>query len=253
MTPAAVLWLALVAVEVAAVVLAGWRAIVAEARRPRGEGAAKPCRSPVGFQLLWLLAFALADELAVEALHVLVFEGAPRPFAGWVRVAYHVETAIVTAWPALLAATCWRAVGVGAGRANRQPDHGFVNWTPRSSTTERRPLDVFLASWLGLVVALAALYPLDAPGSGAPRTRAVLHTWEVLCVVAAWWGVWRGRARRWGRVEEALVIVAACETMVALVGPWASDPFTRWWIGRCFYLAAWSALVGVLARAARRV
>jgi hypothetical protein len=52
-------------------------------------------------------------------------------------------------------------------------------------------------------------------------------------------------------VEEALVIVASCETMVALVGPWASDPFTRWWIARCFYLAAWSAVCGVLARPIR--
>jgi O-antigen/teichoic acid export membrane protein len=114
-------------------------------------------------------------------------------------------------------------------------------------------LDVLFASWIGLLASLIAFYPLDAPGSGAPRTRAILHAWEVLCVVGAWWGVWRGRARRWGRVEEALVIVAACETMCALVGPWASDPFTRWWIGRCFYLAAWSALCVVLARPARRV
>ena len=237
MTLPRLLWLELVAVEVAAVGLAG--------------------RARVGRPLVLLLAFALADELAVEALHVLVFEGAPRPFAGWVRAAYHVESAIVTAWPALLAATCWRCFGpsrppistpakssanlIGDLSNSRQ-----IRWS--SSGFDSSALDVLFAAWVGLVVGLAALYPLDPPGSGAPRTRAVLHTWEVLCVAVAWWGVWRGRARRWGRVEEALVIVAACETMVALVGPFASDPFTRWWIARCFYLAAWGGVGVVLSR-----
>jgi hypothetical protein len=37
--------------------------------------------------------------------------------------------------------------------------------------------------------------------------------------------------------------------MVATVGPFASDPFTRWWVGACFYLAAWGGVGVVLARA----
>jgi hypothetical protein len=245
-TPASALWLALVAVEAAAVVFAG-RLVRLPSRNPAEQGDRdRLVTRPLGGYrpLLVLLAFALVDELAVEALHALVFEGAPRPFAGWVRVAYHVETAIVTAWPALLAAVCWRVFG---------PVDARLSATIRAANgrSVNQWLDVLLASWIGLVVGLAALYPLDPPGSGAPRTRAVLHAWEVLCVAVAWWVVWRGRARRWGRVEEALVIVAACETMVAFVGPWASDPFARWWIGRCFYLAAWCGIVGVLARPIR--
>lgn len=59
MTRDRLLWLALVAVEVAAVGLA--------------------VRAKVSRPLLALLALALVDELAVEALHVLVFADAPRP------------------------------------------------------------------------------------------------------------------------------------------------------------------------------
>ena len=48
--------------------------------------------------------------------------------------------------------------------------------------------------------------------------------------------------------EVCLVILVSCETMIATVGPFASDPFLRWWIGRCFYLGAWGLVSAVLWR-----
>ena len=197
------LTIALLVAEVAAVVLA--------------------VRARVGRPLVLLLGFALVDELAVLAIHVLL-AGTPRPIAGWWRVPYHAENAFSLGWPCLLAAVCW-------GRP----------W---------RRLDVLAGAYLGALAGLVVVYPTDAPGSGAPRLRWALLAWEVLMVAAAWAGLYRARLRPWGAVERCLVILAACETMVALVGPFASDPFTRWWVGACFYLAAWGGVGVVFSRRA---
>ena len=56
----------------------------------------------------------------------------------------------------------------------------------------------------------------------------------------------------WGAAEVCLVVLVACESAVVIVGPFASDPFTRWWIARCFYLGAWGAVCGVLVRSGAR-
>ena len=174
--------------------------------------------------LLLLLAFALLDELAVLGLHAIL-AGAPRPIAGLWRVPYHIENALTLGWPAALAAT-----------AQGQP------W---------RRLRAIVGAYLGMLAGLILLYPIDAPGSGSPRLRWILLAWEIACVALAWRGVWRARRRAWGAADVALVVLVSCETMVALVGPFASDPFTRWWIARAFYLAAWGAVIVLLARARR--
>ena len=178
-------------------------------------------RARVGRPLVLLLGFALVDELAVLAIHVLL-AGTPRPIAGWWRVPYHAENAFSLGWPCLLAAVCW-------GRP----------W---------RRLDVLAGAYLGALAGLVVVYPTDAPGSGAPRLRWALLAWELACVAVAWWGLWRARGRTWGAAEVVLVVLVACESAVVLVGPFASDPFTRWWIGSCFYLAAWGGVGVVLSR-----
>lgn len=209
MTLVGLLWPALVVVEAVAVV-------VALRRVPR---------SP----LVLLLLYALADEVLVEALHRWAFAGAPRPFAGGMKVLYFCETALVLGWPAGLAATSWQV---------------SAPLLPRSMRRDVGPMPLVLGGvHLGAVVGLAVAYPL-------PRARlaSLLHAWEVLCVVLAWAGVRRGWRRAWGRVEVAIVVLVSCETMIATVGPFASDPFTRWWIGAVFYLVTWLAVVVVLAR-----
>ncbi len=256
MTPPAVLWLALVAVEVAAVGLA-WHA--ARTVRPnattdarssvretshsgaRETGSPEASRRAAGLPafvgeraLLWLLAFALVDELVLEALHAWCFAGAPRPLAGWHRAAWHLETMFVLGWPAGLAAACVpSAPSSPAGRG-------------RSALSAARPLgarDVLLACYLAAVAGLAIVYPIPAA-----RLRWIFLGWEVLCVAFAWWGIARRWGAPWGPVERCLVVLVSCETMVALVGPFASDPFTRWWIARCFYLAAWGGVGVVFSR-----
>lgn len=236
MTLPAVLWLALVAVEVAAVGLAVWRAGAG-----RSEGLRAWWRrvraSPLA-PVAVLLSFALVDELVLEVLHAFVFAGAPRPLAGWHRAAWHVETLFVLGWPAALAAVC----------APSAPSSSSSRGRPKLSAA--RPLgarDVLLACYLAAVAGLAIVYPIPAV-----RLRWIFLGWEVACVAVAWWGIARRWGAPWGPVERCLVILAACETMVATVGPFASDPFTRWWVGSCFYLAAWGGCCGVLMRAERQ-
>ncbi len=307
MTLPTALTIALLVAEVAAVVLA--------------------VRARVGRPLVVLLAFALADEVAVLGLHAIL-AGAPRPIAGLYRVPYHLENAFSLGWPCLLAAACWRASEAAKGASkDRQalpsvntarcfgivvspavvdptvPRHARGAWVvlrdallsvrdrgahvllkvfavavvdvvgalfspaPRRKKTSNHALDhgvnrahdstsgqgvpvvslqaidVLAGCYLGLLLALVAVYPLPRV-----RLRWLFLAWEVACVALAWAGLYGARLRPWGPVERCLVILAACETMVALVGPFASDPFTRWWIGRVFYFAAWCGIVGVLAR-----
>lgn len=188
-------------------------------------------RARVGRPLVALLAFALVDEVALALLHAFLFEGAPRPLAGWARLGWHVETLFVLGWPAALAWAC------GFGR--------------QTTKLQKSSILQFGGSWLpGLYLGAVAFLALAYP---PPRAflRWFYLAWEVLCVALAWRGVWRGRRRAWGPADVALVALVSCETMVALVGPFASDPFTRWWIARAFYLGAWGAVIVLLARARR--
>jgi hypothetical protein len=238
-----------------------------------GEGGVKVAGIDAAGELLLQLG-----QLAVEALHVFAFAGAPRPLAGWARAGWHVETLFVMGWPAAVAACCWatkdkrpgvsRAVevcGIRPGSPAQAPGLAFNSLLghPRAreflrlrasrtlwlcsqavnGSSRTHPLDVLLGCYLGLLVSLVLAYPLPRA-----RLRWLFLAWEVACVALAWAGLYRARLRPWGPVERCFVILAACETMVATVGPFASDPFTRWWIGGCFYLGAWSGVGAVLAR-----
>ena len=103
-----------------------------------------------------------------------------------------------------------------------------------------------LGAYLGTLAGLAIVYPPSRTG-----LRWTLLAWELACVAVAWWGLWRRRTVPWGAAEVVLVVLVACESAVVLVGPFASDPFLRWWIARVFYLGAWGAVCVGLARAPR--
>mgnify|MGYP007122133210 FL=1 len=137
-----------------------------------------------------------------------------------------------------------------AGKVKARPllRHPPLPSVRHSGRETRKPgvFDPLLGAYLGALAGLAIVYPPSRAG-----LRWTLLAWELACVALAWWGLWRARGRAWGAAEVVLVVLVACESAVVLVGPFASDPFTRWWIGRCFYLAAWAAVCGVLARPIR--
>lgn len=203
-------------------------------------------RSP----LVFLLAFALIDELAVEALHVLVFAGAPRPLAGWARAGWHAETAFVLGWPAALVLATWatkaacpRSLPGTDPRLNRASSAPWPAQGRCERSTARSVADILLGAYLGTLAGLAIVYP-----PSRASLRWTLLAWELACVAVAWWGLWRARGRTWGAAEVCLVVLVACESAVVIVGPFASDPFLRWWIGRAFYLGAWGLVSAVLVR-----
>jgi hypothetical protein len=256
---------ALLCAEVAAVGLA-WRLVRGSLGssntsgvRPKAPGPAFPQEEVArGRYLLWLLTFALADELAQLGLHVAL-DGAPRPLAGWYRAGWHVSIALSLGWPAALArcagATKFACPGSLPGTESRLNRASCAPWPARgrcerSTAGEdggaRRARQALLGAYLGTLAGLAIVYPPSTAG-----LRWTLLVWELCCVALAWWGLWRARRRTWGAAEAVLVVLVACESAVVLVGPFASDPFLRWWIARAFYLGAWGAVVAVLARAPR--
>lgn len=217
------LWPVLVTVETVAVAVALWRVP----------------RSPI----VRLLIFALVDEVAVEMLHRFAFEGAPRPFGGGVRALYHLETALVLGWPAGLAAVSWQ-MGLSTPRRTKRTEVTPYRsaWEDVKKEVRLFPVPLNLAGlYLGATIGLVMAYPI-------PRERLAMlfHAWEALCVAFAWAGIRRGWGRVWGRAEVSLVALTSCETMVATIGPFASDPFTRWWIANVFYTVTWVAVATVI-------
>lgn len=219
MTLGAAAWWALVAVEAAALILAARLATFPEAgnkRRTWQQIAADPLAP-----LVALLAYALADEVIVEALHRL-FVGVPRPFEpGWIRAAYHIETAIVLGWPACLAVASWRVFG--------WPKH------------LRPAVAVVEVTWGAWVLAMALSHPM-----GRTDTAVALHAFELLAVVAALApipGAWR---RPWGRQHVGVGLLVCVETAVATIGPFAQDVFRDWRVATVGYLVGFVALAGLL-------
>ena len=197
--------------------------------------------------LVALLTFALADELACLALHAAL-DGAPRPLAGWYRAGWHVSIALSLGWPAVLVLATWAtktqspspigSLGQTVGA------RGLSAYKPAERRTGGKPsTDFLLGAYLGTLAGLAIVYPPSRAG-----LRWTLLAWELACVALAWWGLWRARGRTWGAVEVCLVVLVACESAVCIVGPFASDPFTRWWIARAFYLGAWELVSAVLIK-----
>jgi len=192
-------------------------------------------RARVGRPVIALLTFALADELAQLCLHAAL-DGAPRPLAGWYRAGWHVSIALSLGWPAALA---W-AVMVDKSASEQRDGCG--------QSRVNRWGDPLLGAYLGTLAGLAIVYPPSRAG-----LRWTLLAWELACVAVAWWGLWRARARTWGAAEIVLVVLVACESAVCLVGPFASDPFTRWWIARAFYLGAWGLACVILRPSSKPV
>lgn len=242
---------ALLCAEVAAVGLAARAA----AQKPNGPDLSEPLDPPTGSPLVvksplvLLLTFALADELAQLGLHAAL-DGAPRPLAGWDRAGWHVSIALSLGWPAALArcagATKFACPGSLPGTESRLNRASCAPWPARGRcerSTARSVADILLGAYLGTLAGLAIVYP-----PSRASLRWTLLAWELACVAVAWWGLWRARGRTWGAAEVCLVVLVACESAVCIVGPFASDPFLRWWIARCFYLGAWGLVSAVLIK-----
>ena len=182
-----------------------------------------------------LLAFAVAEDVAVRLLNDLVIAPSSRPLHGLARGAYHVADALVMGWPLGLAWAAWRV---------------FV-----SLSGSVKPLDVLGAVYVGFLVALVGLHPL-----GAANTSRVLLAWEVVAlgfavaaIVRGWRGAVRGEAA-WTVAHGVLLVLVPVEASVCAIGPFARpDVFSAWHVARWQYLAAFAIVAGMLGVRRRAV
>lgn len=171
-----------------------------------------------------LCAYALVDEALVEAGHRFVFAGAPRPFVGAVRVAYHLETAIILGWPALLAAASWRVFA----------------WK-----VEGRPAFLAIgAAWAVVAAGLVVRFPV-----GRAWTARTLHGFELVAVAFAMVPVARAWRRPWGTAHASVLLLVAVELSVALIGPFVRNPFADWRLASLAYLIGFVSLAALQAHA----
>lgn len=259
---------------------------------PRSLGARAVIKSVLDSDLapvVLLLAAAVVIDLVVIAGQCAVLQGprtvlpwasrvcaaspAARPFAGLARAVYHVESALVMAWPLALAWACWRVFVATKGERPRSlrsviplsscpagaedfrsPDLvSDVASTMRPLAGPVKPLDVLAAVYVGTVASLVSLHPL-----GATSTQAFLLAWEVVAlafaavaIVLGWRRAVRGQAA-WTVAHGVLLVLVPVEAAVCAIGPFARPSvFSAWEVARWQYLAAFAIVAGMLARRPR--
>lgn len=229
----------LAALQAVAPILAAWR------RLPR--------------LFVGLLLYALLDGLLVEALHRYLFNAVEHPVRTAIALhgppalaAYHLETAVVLGWPALLAAAAWRVFAEQTASAKPRENYSKVMHVRDIAGLSRRARDLIFGAWLIAAGGLAACYPL-------PRgwTLPVLHAAEIFFVVAALAAITVGWRRRTIATPEgqAVGLLVVVELVVCVLGAWAwgAKVFDReTWdeLARVPYGLGWLVLVVLLARGA---
>lgn len=162
-----------------------------------------------------LFAFAVVSDLVVKALQIAWLAGAPRPFAGAARLAYHAEVLLSVAWPC--------ALGYLAART-------FQRLRPRARCI---PVGV----WIGVVVAHVLLFPM----TGRQTSRLFLGVEVAMlalsaaCVAAGWRATWRA-------AHGVVLFLLGVELVVVLLGPFATSIFRDWNVARVIYTAAFTGL-----------
>ena len=194
-------------------------------------------REPLHRWIVALTAYALADELAIEALHRWALAGAARPFVGWTRAAYHLETGIFLGWPALLCAVSWSVFAWPKPTPRGQP---------RSEVASVARVLAF-AAWLGTLAAFVLRFPLPH-GATAP----LLHAYQGAAVLAALAAVPAAWRRLWGLPHAAVLVLVAIELAVSTIGPFVRNPFADWHLARIGYVLGFGTLAALQVRAMRR-
>lgn len=168
------------------------------------------------------VTYGLVADLAMRFLQVAWLEGAPRPFAGPARLAYHAEVALMVGWPcalALLAASIFRP-----GR----PGAVFTGWAPSW---------VPVGAWLGLVPGHILTFPL-----GGKRTAKLFFWVEIVALALAAFSVIRSWRTPWGRQHGAALFLLGTELVVVLLGPYISNIYRDWNLAKLLYTASFLTL-----------
>lgn len=221
---------------------------------------------------LSLFVACFVGDIWIRLAKVFVLEGAEYPFVGLPRALYHVETTLVAAWPAAVAALAWwcfrgpqktngpelpepsesspcalSGPGSATDAARNQPTKASQRDGSFSLRTLPFAVKAIAAAWLAFNGAMIAAYPL-------PRgwTQPALHAWEGFCVVAAAVAIILGWERRRERAASAAFLLTGFELAVATVGPYARDVFADWrTVGAAMYAVGFTLLAAQQWRWAR--
>lgn len=205
------IWLLVVAAEVALLRSVHLRARVAPAFRP----------------LFPVITFALVNDLATRALEEVLLrapEAAKHPFKGIYRALYHVHDAVQLAWPFAVAA--------------------LALWT-FLPTRRKLTMDVLLGAWAGLAVGMVTVYPM----TGATIARMGIGVELAAVAITAACAFWTWSRTCWGGIHTATMLLAGGEMVIAIVGPYATDPFNSWEVARVIYFIEFAGLAYWLGRA----
>ena len=195
-----------------------------------------------------LLAFAVAEDVAVRLLNDLVIAPSSRPLHGLARGAYHVADALVMGWPLGLAWATWRLFAATSSGFSASSERLKSEGLDPQKAKTAQPLDVLGAAYVGFLVALVGLHPL-----GAASTSRALLAWEVVAlgfavvaIVRGWRRAVRGEAA-WTVAHGVLLVLVPVEVAVCAIGPFARpDVFSAWHVARWQYLAAFAIVAGML-------
>ena len=181
-----------------------------------------------------VVTYGLGADLAMRFLQAAFLEGAPRPFTGAARLAYHGEVALFFGWPcalALLAAHVFRP-----GR----PGSVFAGWAPSW---------VPVGVWFGLVPGHILTFPL-----GGKRTAKLFFWVEIAALAWAAVSVIRSWRTRWGRQHAATLFLLGTELVIVLLGPFITSIYQDWNLAKLLYTTSFLTLGGwYLRRAARHL
>ena len=182
--------------------------------------------APAFRPLFPVISAALANDLLTRGIEAAL-EHAPatsrHPFSGVYRALYHAHSAVQIGWPFVVAA--------------------LALWT--FLPARRKLLDVVLGAWLGLALGMVVVYPMTT----IALRRLGLGVELAACAVTAISAWWSWSRTRWGGIHTATMLLAGGELVIAIVGPYATDPFNSWEVARVIYFIEFAGLAYWLGRA----
>lgn len=155
------------------------------------------------------------------------------PYQGIDLALYHGSNALMSAWPASVAALAWWALD-----AKRVLDPAW------------RAVKVAALTWIAWAlanVAMVTLVPLDREA-----TQRALFACEAAAVIAGF-AAWRFRPLDWTPMQRAALWLLGVELVVALLGPFRLDIYRDWYLARAAYLPGFGVLAIAQALAWRRL
>lgn len=168
---------------------------------------------------------------------------------------WHVSNALVTLWPASIAALALtafagrkkapRSVNQGAGGRGsdeQERDRSAETMTPRA------PIVKVGLLWLTANALLVAAYPLSDVG-----TQRSLAAWEAGCIATGVLAAVLAWGDAWSSPQRAALWLVAVEFVVLVAGPFRYSVYERWDLARVVYALGFAALAVAQVDACRRL